>query len=308
MKVFHSKADLSLPGNGCSVAIGNFDGVHLGHQALLQSMLQQARLLGAAPTVLTFYPHPVEVLHPSKKLMRLTTTAEKLELLESLGVELVFVAPFTPELASLDAQDFFSQYLREGLKAKSVHVGTGFRFGKGRTGDTGLLATWCRESGILFEAMPAFKLGEDRVSSSVIREQVMNGEVEAAARNLGRPFYLKGKVVRGDGRGRQLGFPTANVSIALEKILPKNGVYTATATWQRQTFTAVVNVGLRPTFDQAATKPLVEAHFLDFDANLYDEEVTICFRLRLRDEKKFQSIDELKSQIHHDIAATRTTR
>lgn len=309
MKVYHSLAEVPKQPAGTSVAVGNFDGVHIGHQALLRSMRAKAEMLGTVPTVLTFYPHPVEVLQPNKKLERLTTTAEKLALLEQIGVEFALVLPFTKELAELAPEEFFKVYLAEGLAAKSVHVGSGFRFGKNRQGTTELLASLCQSRGIDAEGLAPVLRDSERVSSSIIRTHVLNGEVEKAAAGLARPYSVTGQVVPGDARGRQIGFRTANLACPSEKILPKNGVYSARAKWQQQSFAAVVNIGVRPTFGpDSAPSPHVEAHFLDFDATIYEEFVELSFLNRLRDEKKFSSVDELKAQIHKDILAARAAR
>lgn len=289
--------------------MGNFDGVHLGHQALLRSMLAKSQSLGTVPSVLTFYPHPVEVLHPQKKLQRLTTTTEKLALLEQMGVELVLVLGFTKEIAALSAEGFFETHLLQGLGAKSVHVGQGFRFGKDRMGDNALLAKLSQERGIEAEGLSPVLRKEERISSSAIRLAISNGEVEAAAEALGRPYSISGTVVKGDARGRQLGFRTANLRCPSEKVLPKNGVYAARAKWQQQSFSAVTNIGHRPTFGpDSALIPHVEAHLLDFDANLYEENLELLFLTRLRDEKKFSSLEELKAQIQRDIQSTQSIR
>jgi riboflavin kinase/FMN adenylyltransferase len=309
MQVFHRLEELSqkltTPLTSAAVAIGNFDGVHLGHAALLRNMVEHSRLVGATPTTLTFYPHPVEVLRPSIKLERLTTASEKLALLEAMGVELVLVEKFDAHLAGLSAREFFDNYLVNGLKAKSVHVGFDFSFGKGREGNVDVLGQMARERGIHLQVEAPHQLGELKISSSAIRQLIRDGDVAKAAEWLGRPYSIVGPVVQGDRRGAKLGFPTANVRYPAEKVLPKNGVYLTRATWQKQNFRSVTNVGIRPTFNQEAS-PNVEVHLLDFSARLYDEYLQVEFLERIRDEKKFDSLDALKAQIAMDVARAKS--
>lgn len=308
MQVFHSLEALAKSIDKSAVAIGNFDGVHQGHQALLRRMIQTARSSSATATALTFYPHPVEVLRPGTHLERLTTTVEKLSILEAMGVELVLVATFDANLAALSAEDFFREYLLTGLKASSIHVGFNFKFGKGRTGDTKVLEQLCAKSKMKLEVESPFEVGTEKVSSSRIRQLIGDGEVAQAGLLLGRPYLLAGQVSAGDGRGAKLGFPTANLRYPPDKVLPKNGVYITRAIWQRQAFRSVTNIGFRPTFGGAAPeRPAVEAHLLDFQAKIYDEFMQLEFLERIRDEKKFDSVDALVAQIRSDVARARGT-
>lgn len=307
MRVFHELSDLSPRTGSTSLAIGNFDGVHLGHQALIRSMLQKAKEEKLQPTVLTFYPHPVEVLKPHKRLERLTTTQEKLSLLEALGVEQVLVAKFDTELSKLSPESFFSEYLDQGLKAKSLHVGFNFCFGKDRQGNTETLARLAQEKGIFLKVEEQVNADGERVASSSIRGYLTEGNVSHAALLLGRPYSITGQVVRGDQRGRLLGFPTANLRCPHDKALPKNGVYRAEVHWQREALKAVVNVGVRPTFSLEALAPVIEVHILDFQSDIYDEFLTVHFLGRIRDEKKFSHVEDLKKQIAEDITQARAS-
>jgi riboflavin kinase/FMN adenylyltransferase len=304
MEVFHQLGELTSQVRASSVAIGNFDGVHLGHAELLSTMCQDAKQNGYTSVVLTFFPHPVEVLNPAKTLERLTTTPEKLEALAQLGVEKVLVAPFDRELAALEPEAFYRRFLAEGIKAKSVHVGFNFRFGRNRAGDTKLLGQLCAADGIALNAMPAFELEGKKVSSTTIRECVREGHVAEAARLLGRPYAMSGQVLHGDARGRQLGFPTANLHFPQEKVLPKRGVYITKSLWQGQWYRSVSNVGVRPTFG-GAPEVTVEVHLLDFNARIYDEMLKIEFLDRIRDEKKFDSVAALRAQIEADVETAR---
>ena len=314
MEVFHQLQDVAVGTRRTSVAIGNFDGLHLGHVALINQMLTHARESGAIPAVLTFFPHPVEVLRPSQPLERLTTGSEKLALLERAGVELVLVAKFDSHLAALSPEDFFTNYLAEGLRADSVHVGFNFRFGKGRAGDTRVLGELCAARGIGLHVEPPVELDGVKVSSTTIRKLLAEGNVAQAARLLGRRYSVSGQVQPGDGRGHQLGFPTANLHCPAEKLLPMNGVYVTRAVWQKQSFLSVTNVGIRPTFQSPGAAPTravpahVEVHVLDFSSRLYDEFVELQFCERIRDEKKFDSIEALKRQIASDVATARKAK
>jgi riboflavin kinase / FMN adenylyltransferase len=304
MHVFHQLKEVqpSLPR---AVAIGNFDGCHLGHVALLKGMVDYANSNGLCATVLTFYPHPVEVINPTKKLERLTTGLEKLSLLEKIGVEAVLVAPFDMDLAALTPADFFRQFLVEGLNSKSVHVGFNFCFGRARAGNTEILRGLCDSRGIHLAVQAPFELFGTKVSSSRIRGLLRDGDVAESAKLLGRFYTVSGEVSAGEHRGTQLGFPTANLRVPSEKVLPKNGVYVTKAHWQKQSYKSVTNVGIRPTFHSSELIPTVEVHFLDFHVKLYEQLVEIEFLDRIRDEIRFESVEALKHQIAKDVAAAK---
>jgi riboflavin kinase/FMN adenylyltransferase len=304
MQVIHGLSGIPESLSHSAVAIGNFDGLHLGHQRLLSQMLEGAASKKLVPAVLTFFPHPVQVLNPEKKLEQLTTTTEKLDLMKSIGVEFVCVASFDKTLSDLSPDEFFARYLLKGLRAKLVFVGYNFRFGKNRTGDTELLKKLCEKHNIILTVVEAVSVG-DKVSSSLIREKIVRGQVEEANRLLGRPYAISGTVMPGDGRGKQIGFPTANLHCAAEKVLPKNGVYVTQAKWQLQSFRSITNVGVRPTFYSSDSPKLVEVHILDLEVNLYDESLSLEFLAFVRDEMKFNSIEELTKQIKKDIAVAK---
>ena len=311
MQVFHKLQETAPKVEAASVAIGNFDGVHLGHAALLRHMLEHAHSVSVPGTVLTFFPHPVEVLNPKKKLERLTTTSEKLALFEAMGVDLVLVEPFDMRLAALSPEEFFDRFLVQGLKAKSIHVGYDFNFGKARAGNTQVLEELARRHGIQLRVEPPLLVNGVKVGSSAIRQFIREGDVVSAAAFLGRPYSLSGLVSHGDQRGTGLGFPTANLRFSAEKVLPKNGVYVTRAVWQKQIYRSVTNVGLRPTFQTGRTEELkltVEVHILDFNTKVYDEFLQLEFLERIRDEKKFESADALKKQIHADVDYARSSK
>ena len=305
MQVIHGLSGIPESLSYTAVAIGNFDGIHLGHQALLSKMFSGAKERALMPSVLTFYPHPVEVLNPQKKLEQLTTTNEKLELMKSMGVQFVCVAQFDKTLSELSAEDFFERYLVKGLKAQLICVGYNFRFGKNRSGDTNHLKILCEKHKIALVVVEPVSVG-DKVSSSLIRERIIQGKIEEANHLLGRPYSISGTVKPGDGRCKLIGFPTANLHCAAEKVLPRNGVYVTRVKWQLQTFQSITNVGVRPTFHPASGPKLVEVHVLDLDAKLYDEFLELEFLGFVREEMKFQSVEELKAQIKKDILLARS--
>jgi riboflavin kinase/FMN adenylyltransferase len=286
------------------VTVGNFDGVHRGHQALVGAAVEGAKATGGVSVVLTFDPHPSRVLSPDRAPEALLTVDQKEELLEGLGVDRLALLPFTKELSVLDPPEFASAVLRGALGARRVVVGTNFRFGRGRAGDVALLRRLGANLGFDVVAVePVFHEGAP-ISSTRIREALARGAVVAARDLLGRPFFVDGDVVRGDGRGRTIGIPTANLAL-LNETLPRPGVYAATARilpgGGRRA--AVVNLGRRPTFGGGETT--LEAHLLDFEGDLYGARLRVEFRDRLRDEKRFEGPEPLVKQIREDVESAR---
>jgi riboflavin kinase / FMN adenylyltransferase len=286
------------------VTVGNFDGVHRGHQALVGAAVEGARATGGVSVVLTFDPHPSRVLSPDRAPEALVTVEQKEELLAGLGVDRMALLPFTAELSNRTPPEFAAAVLKRALGAHRVVVGTNFRFGRGRGGDVTLLRRLGGELGFDVVAVePVFHEGAP-ISSTRIREALARGAVGAARELLGRPFFVDGDVVHGDGRGRTIGVPTANLALRNET-LPRPGVYSATcrllpAGGPRA---AVVNLGRRPTFGGGETT--LEAHLLDFDGDLYGASLRVEFRERLRDEKRFDGPESLVKQIREDIDAAR---
>ncbi len=286
-----------LPANPCpplAMAIGNFDGMHLGHQALLKRLLDAASKVGKIPAVMTFEPHPREFFTPQSAPARLTTLREKLELLEAAGVEKVFVCAFNQRFAAITAPEFM-QLLREKLNANTVLVGEDFRFGAKRAG--GLADFQANE----FDLIPMSRLdmGGARVSSTRVREALAAGDLALASHLLGRHYSISGKVVHGAKRGRQLGFPTANIHMRHERPA-LTGVYAV----KLQGWNAVANLGVRPTIE-GIPKLLLEVHVFDFNGDLYGQHVHVEFLQKIRDERKFESLDALKAQIALDIEVAR---
>lgn len=285
------------------VTLGNFDGVHLGHRKLISRTKAQAKALGLSSVVITFEPHPLRVLSGRKTPPFITPSALKFERLAELDPDALLVMPFTAELAALPPEEFVRRHLVEGLRARHLVVGYDYSFGKGRRGNFELLTRLGQEHGFTVEQLAPVIIDGAVVSSTRIRDMIQAGDVWDAHDLLGRFFELRGVVVHGKGRGgRLLGFPTANLQIE-DELLPKTGVYAAWASLDDALLPAVVNVGYNPTFGNEAVS--VEAFLLDFDADLYGATLTLRFVHRLRGERKFTSLDDLKSRIAEDVAIAR---
>ena len=286
------------------LTIGNFDGVHRGHRALLAELTAKARELALPATVLTFEPHPRELFAPEQAPARLASLRDKLELLAECGVDRVHVCRFNRQLAALTAQEFIARILVRGLSARHLIVGDDFRFGKGRSGDFALLQESGREQRFAVEAMHTVDFGGIRVSSSAVREALAAGNIEHAEELLGRAFVIAGRVMDGKKIGRTLGFPTANIQVR-RKHLPLSGVFAVTVSGiADQPLPGAANIGVRPTLEEGL-KPVLEVHLLDFDRDIYGAHVDVNFLHKLRDEAKFESLDALKAQIARDVAAVR---
>jgi riboflavin kinase/FMN adenylyltransferase len=283
-----------------AVSVGNFDGVHLGHQALAEVAVRDAHAMGGLAVVLTFDPHPSQVLSPDRAPRALMTVEQKAEVLGALGVDRLAVLPFTRELSLETPERFARLVLREALGAAVVVVGAGFRFGHRRAGDVRALEACGQAMEFRVHAMEPVLHEGAPISSTRIREALARGDVEAARDLLGRPFRVDGTVVPGAGRGRTLGIPTANLRPENET-LPGSGVYACRC--GSQPAAAVVNIGRRPTFGEGAT--IVEAHLLDFEGDLYGSRLRVEFIARLREERRFPGRQALVAQIHEDIAAAR---
>ncbi len=286
-----------------AVAVGVFDGLHRGHQAVVGSLLEEARRRELVPTVATFDPHPTEVVDPARAPRRLGTLAQRFEGLERLGVEQVRLLSFTPAMAAESAEEFIERTLIGELDARLVVVGEDFRFGRGRRGDVAML----RELGAgRFEVLATVLVGAgERYSSSAVRGHLAAGDVAAATELLGRPFVVRGTVVAGDRRGRELGFPTANLHFPARQAIPADGVYAAAAHFEEGWVAAAASVGRRPQFYEDG-ELLVEAHLLDFTGDLYGRTLEVAFLARLRAQERFDSLEALIAQMDRDVEATRT--
>ncbi|MBC7690367.1 MAG: bifunctional riboflavin kinase/FAD synthetase [Methylotenera sp.] len=302
------------PATRSVVTIGNFDGIHQGHRRIMDLVIQKAKAVQGIAAVYTFRPHPQEALRPNYPIQLLSTYDEKLEILASLGVELTVEETFGPDVFSLSPEEFFTDILLGRFKAKAIVVGHDFAFGKDRKGDLAALASLCSEAGVELDIVPAFKIGNHTVSSSSIRKSLLAGDIALATQLLGRPFTYRGVVMRGDARGRTIGFPTANLKLENKLALP-HGVYATQACLKRgegkyQVLPSVTNVGVRPTFKPAESElpVVVETHVLDQvfeDFNIYGETLEVRFIQKLRSELKFSGIESLKIQIQKDAEQAR---
>jgi riboflavin kinase/FMN adenylyltransferase len=286
------------------LTIGNFDGVHLGHRALLARLTAAAASAGLPAAVLTFEPHPREFFAPQDAPPRLSTLREKLELLAADGVDRVHVCHFNAAFAALSASDFIERVLFGALRVRLLIVGDDFRFGAGRSGDFALLSAAGARLGFRVEAMASITLDGERASSSAVRDALQAGRIEHAARLLGRPYAIDGRVVRGDGIGRQLGFHTANIRIKHERP-PLRGVFAVEVLGlPGGPHRGAANLGYRPSANQVA-RPLLEVHLLDFSADIYGAHLSVRFLHKLRDEMKFPDFAALRARIASDVAAVK---
>ena len=286
------------------LTIGSFDGVHRGHQQIIRKLTAGAHAQDASAVVLTFYPHPAEVVKGRQFPFYLTSPEEKARLLGDLGVDVVITHPFNRQVMQTPARTFMER-LHRHLGMRHLIVGHDFALGRGRGGDYNALRRLGAELGYTIEQIPPFEVDGQTVSSTRIRFLLGAGEVEAAAALLGRPFDVSGTVVYGEQRGRTLGFPTANLEVWPMRVIPATGVYVCRTTVNGTPFGAVTNIGVRPTFEADPVPPRVEAHLLDFEGDLYGQSLTLEFLACLRGERRFDSVDALVAQIHRDVAAAR---
>jgi riboflavin kinase/FMN adenylyltransferase len=304
MIIYHDLAEITQPLRRPVITIGNFDGVHLGHQTLFRKVQERAQAVAGQGVVLTFNPHPIRLMRPEKRLPLLTTTAQKVRLLAALAVEVLIVHPFTRAFGALPARKFVEEYLVRRLGVAEVVIGHDYRFGRQREGNIALLQQLGAEFGFPVHVVDAIEIQGVVVSSTLIRNLLQQGQVHRAQTFLGRPYEVTGKVVPGYGRGsRLLGFPTANLSVDNGLLLPGKGIYAVRVELQGQVYEGVANIGTCPTF--ANDEISLEVYILDFDADIYGEHLAVRFEERLRDELRFPDIPALVSQIKKDVAAAR---
>ena len=289
---------------GSVLAIGNFDGIHLGHRAILRAAVERAAKTGDVATALTFDPSPRKVLRPESAPVRVSTNAQRMAWFGTVGLEAAVVLPFTLDLARLSPQEFVEHILVRGLQVRAVLVGENFRFGHKQAGDVALLRELGVRHGFAVEIIPPVALDGEIVSSTAIRREIASGNISHAARLLGRPFALSGDIVPGTGTGRRFTFPTLNLKPEQE-LLPARGVYVTRTLLEGETKSrrSVTNVGMRPTFNGASLS--VETHLLDFSGEVTAKRMEVRFWKRLREEKKFATPEELRAQIARDIASAR---
>ena len=310
MRIVRGSSSLEKPLERSVLTVGNFDGLHVGHRRIMNTVTSRARALGGEAAVYTFEPHPRKVLQPERAPRLLTTLEQKLELFEAAGVDVAIVEPFDLEFARVPAERFVREILFERIAPLEVYVGYDFRYGRDREGSMRTLTELGPHLGFSVTIVPEVKLGSRDVNSTRIRELLEQGHVGEAALLLGRPYSIRGRVIAGERRGRTLGFPTLNLA-ADNEVLPQAGVYACTVRFldagvppEGSVHLAVTNVGRRPTFGDLSA-PLTEAHLLDFSADVYDRRVEVAFVDHIRAEQRFAGVDALRAQIARDAEAAR---
>jgi len=304
MKIIHAANELKPGNRKVCLAIGFFDGVHLGHQQIIRQTIADAHQHDAIALVITFDRHPNTVVAPDQVPPLIYSLPQKLRVIESLGVDTLLQIHFDEKFSSQTGENFIRRLARDLGKIQSLCVGAGFVFGHRRSGNVALLKKLGAELGFVVHDLAAVSLDRQIVSSTRIREAIRSGNLDAASQMLGRPYAIAGRVLEGDRIGQQLGFPTANLNVT-GLALPPNGVYAAHATVCCETHRAVLNIGHRPTLQNPTPQLRVEVHLFDFTGQIYGEEMEVTFAARLRDEKKFPSIEALREQIARDITEAR---
>jgi riboflavin kinase/FMN adenylyltransferase len=304
VKLVHHLSELGAPERKVCVAIGFFDGVHLGHQQIIRQTITDSRQHEAHSLIITFDRHPNTVVAPERAPGLIYPLAQKLQVIEALGVDLILLIHFDKEFSHRTGEEFVRMLAREAGQIRSICVGANFSFGYKRGGNVELLRKMGAELGFSVHGLAAVSLDGRAVSSTRIRQTITEGNLDSAGQMLGRAYSLGGKVVSGDHLGRQLGFPTANLDVA-GLVLPPTGVYAAHARTGGRLHRAVVNIGSRPTLNVPTPQVRVEAHLLDFNGDLYHQDLELILLDKLRDEKKFASLEELRGQIGLDIEQAR---
>ena len=292
-----------VPRKKTVVALGTFDGVHKGHQKIIKAVVGKAKKLRTRSLVMSFHPHPLNVVAPLKAPMLLTTTAKKISIIESLGVDICFLVLFNKSFAAMTPQEFIREVLVKILNVREVVVGENYRFGVKKIGDVALLKRMGELYGFKVTALKQVKVDGEVVSSTRIRKAVKDGDLKLAKRCLGRYYSIIGKVVSGARRGREIGFPTANIR-AYHEVIPEKGVYIGFLRNRNKIYRAVLNIGTRPTFDEKDV--IMESHILDFKGDIYNQQVEFVPIIKIREEKAFKERDELIVQIKSDERLTRS--
>ncbi|MBN1536584.1 MAG: bifunctional riboflavin kinase/FAD synthetase [Anaerolineales bacterium] len=286
------------------LTVGTYDGIHLGHQEIIRCVIEGAKKAAIPSVVVTFFPPPAVILSKRQEPYYLTSPEERAVVLERLGVDIMVTHPFNLQVSQMSAHEFVAR-IHGHFGFRHLCVGHDFALGKNREGDAAQLREIGKEFGFTVSTIPAMEIDGNIVSSSLIRNMLSQGKVAEIERYLGRRYQITGKVIPGDHRGKQLGFPTANMHTWAERALPKTGVYACRVSIKDESWMAVTNIGRRPTFENAPVNPRVEAHLLNFSGDLYGQEVEIEFVSRLRDERKFANVDELIAQVNQDIKVAR---
>lgn len=304
MKVISNAGQIKTPIHNVVAAIGVFDGVHLGHQSLIKEAVRRAKSIHGKSIVFTFWPHPYFVLHPEVPIKYLTDLPYRLQLIAALGVDYCFVIKFTKQFSRLSPSQFIHKFLLKNLQLREIFVGDDFRFGQGRSGDIEYFGNEGKKYGFKVNSHRAIKTSGQKIGSSMIRQLTYDGELKKAAKLLGRPVSVLCRVIRGDGRGKKLGFPTANMDVA-NVILPPVGVYAVRIRYGLRVFNGMANVGYRPSFQSAASKIHFEVHIFDAQPNLYGKKILVEFISRIRNEKVFSHPHDLIAQLRRDEIKSR---
>lgn len=307
MKTVNSLSEIVGPAgevSGLALTIGNFDGVHRGHQMLLRNLKDHTQARGLSLVAVTFTPHPRKILRAPPEGFLLCSDNQRRRWLQGAGVDWLVEIPFTRDFSTLSAQQFLESYIFINPKIQEIYLGWDFAFGAHKSAGASEVRSLCAHRPIKVEVCQRYQVGNENVSSSVIRSRLSGGLMREAIDFLGRPFSLEGLVVKGEGRGKRLGVPTANLQLNPDLMLPARGVYITETLSRGMSYRSVTNVGKNPTFKEDGPS-IVETHILDFDGDIYGEMIEVRFLDRLRDEKKFSSVEELLAQIHADIEKAR---
>lgn len=306
MLVLHDPLRQTDLPRGCVATIGNFDGMHVGHQQIVRGVVERARELGSPSAVITFHPHPLTVVAPNRVPKQIITLAQKEELLRDMGVDAMLVVPFSHEFSSWTADRFIEEFLVNALQVKEVHIGRDFCFGAGREGNLQKLTAAGERLHFVVRGVDDIRIRGIRVSSSIVRDAISKGCLRIVTQSLGRTYSIDGRVATGRKLGRKMGFPTVNVDPANE-LYPEGGVYVTTCRFESfdRSFEGVTNVGVRPTLYENYART-IESHILDFDSNVYGDTVRLYFHKLLRREQQFRSALELTNQIRQDILRARS--
>jgi riboflavin kinase / FMN adenylyltransferase len=305
MQVIRSFDALARIAHGAYMAIGVFDGVHLGHQRVIAQARDDARATDGTSVVLTFDPHPMRALQPEKAPLLLTSTEHKLRLIEQLGVDACLLLKFDKPFSETPAEKFIEMVADKRNQLREICVGTRFRFGHRRAGDVRLIEKLAAIYGVGVKEIKSVNTGDgEMISSTAVRQHVLRGQIDRAAAMLGRPFSILGTVEKGDRVGRELGYPTANLNPHNET-MPTDGVYAVRVLTAKEKFGGIANIGVRPTFAGRSAKRRLEVHIFDFDREIYGQNLEVCFLKKLRDEKKFDSAEPLRKQIAADGQSAR---
>jgi riboflavin kinase/FMN adenylyltransferase len=307
MKVLHNLLEIPTEDHqwpGIGVTIGNFDGVHLGHRQLLKKIKAECENKNLLFVVVTFIPHPQKILQPDKERFLINSYEHRRVLLSQLGVDFLIEMKFTRDFSTLRAEEFLSRYLLTYPNLKNFYLGYDFAFGANKEGRQDLVNSLCQSRGIKVEIQPKFELNMSVVSSSLLRDLLLAGRVDEVISLLERPFHLEGVVIKGEGRGKKIGFPTANIQVSNDLIVPQRGVYITRTIYKGMTYQSVTNIGHNPTFKDTSHIH-IETNLFDFNDDIYGEILEIQFLKKLRDERKFPTVNDLISQIRTDVDAAK---